>query len=514
MSTSDKEKRELLRVLSTLDTTDNRLETSVAEIEYQSGSPGRESYNHATRIAQNPPQDTGRAAYQTLIAAIVFESVVIGLPLAYGVFQEHYTQVFPGNTIAPWIGVLSSGLPFLGAPAMTYACEHYTISKRWYILSGWSLCVLSLLSSAFSQQLKVLVVLQGFTYGIGAMLTDIPVLLLLNTWFEARRGVAYGLVFGAADLVAVAYTFLIIYLLSQHGLQITIAVLAAIIFLVAGPAILLLKPREVQDPSKHRRESSHSDLLVRSDSFHPSAEQVSKRYYKRIIFYILITVNIMQSLAFYLPFIYSPSFTTDMGHPRNIGAWVLSVANLAQVFGEVGFGKLSDMIHVKYLVVISTVVSGLVVLLLWGLLAASSAVALFFFAFLFGCFGSGFLALYARMGTIFGEVDAPMVYSTLCLGRGLGSIVSGPISSSLLSLSSNRPITETAFGAGKYMGIVLFVGCNMAGSAIVGVCGIITLAWKAKETSEEEKRLNNGMPSRSASIYPESLHYEESLRSI
>lgn len=507
------EKRDSKHSTFSLDTIDTAPRVRILEVERSSDEQDPVPWNRLVRSREDP-QDTGRAAYTVLIAAIFFESIVIGLPLAFGVFQDHYIQAFPGNTISPWIGVLSTGLPYLGGPAITYACEHFTISERWYVLSGWAICVLSLLISTFCQQLKALVVLQGLMYGFGAMLTDIPVLLLVNTWFDKRRGMAYGLIFGAADLMAIAYTFLITVLLSRYGLQITMAVLSALAFVVAGPPMLLLKARELKTSGPLRRDTS---LLIRSESFHPSVEQVSRRYYKRAIFYILIAVNMMQSLAFYLPFIYLPSFATDMGHSRNIGAWVLSVANLAQVFGEVGFGKMSDKVHVKYLVIVSTVVSGFVVLLLWGVFAASSIVVLFFFAFLYGCFGSGFLALYARMGTIFGEADAAMVYGTLCLGRGLGSIVSGPISSSLLSLASNEPIRKHAFGAGKYTGIVLFVGCNMAASAVTGVCGVVALAWKARERKDEEKKLfsaDSPAPSRSISVYLANPHDAESIKSV
>lgn len=214
----------------------------------------------------------------------------------------------------------------------------------------------------------------------------------------------------------------------------------------------------------------------------------SKRYYRRAIFYILVVANLLQAFAFYLPFIYLPSFTTDIGHSTGTAAMVLSVANLAQVFGEIGFGQLSDKVHVKFLVIISTASASLSALLLWGLLGSRSLAALITFAFLFGSFGSGFLALWARMGTLFGDKDAPMVYSTMCFGRGIGSILSGPISSALLSLAR---LEGAVFGAGKYAPIIWFVGSCMAGSAIVGGLGILALAWKDGHHASKEKDLDS-----------------------
>lgn len=429
--------------------------------------------------AHNAP-DTSRSAWILLIAAIMFESTVIGLPLAYGVFQDYYAKTFErGAQIAPYIGVLSSGISFLGAPAVTYACQKLKINLRLYLVVGWGICVLSLLGSVFCKDLVTLIITQGLMYGFGSLLVEIPMLMIVNTWFEKRRGIAYGLIFAGADIFAVGYTYLVAFLLKDHGLKITMAVLTGLVFALAGPTILLLRAREIPSGLRSRRgsvSSAHAPYSASPDTavrWHIHTPR--KRYYKRVIFYFLVAANLLQAFAFYLPFIYLPSFTTDIGHSTSKAALVLSVANLAQVFGEIGFGQLSDHVHVKFLIIVSTACASFSALLLWGLFGAKSFAALIIFAFLFGSFGSGFLALWARMGTLFGEKDAPMVYSTMCFGRGIGSILSGPISSALLALTH---VQSTRFGAGKYAGIIWFVGGCMAGSAIVGALGILALALK------------------------------------
>ncbi|KAK5100744.1 hypothetical protein LTR70_001355 [Exophiala xenobiotica] len=415
-----------------------------------------------------PAQDTSSTAYRVLVAAILSGSILLGLPLAYGVFQDHYSKHFPTSSIAQWIGVLSSGLAFLFAPAIAY-------------------CL-------FCKSLGGLVVTQGLLYGVGTALVDIPLLSLLNTWFLKRRGVAYGLLFAGADLMGIAYTFLLAHLLPAYGFKITMAVLVAITFCFGGLPILFLKVRQhdFNIPSSRKCSTSSADdssSIISQLQSTKTAQHPNKRYYQRPIYYIFTIANVLQALAFYLPFIYLPSFTTGLGHSVDWSAFVLSAANLAQVFGEVGFGQLSDQFHVKYLVLLSTTVASISAFVLWGLFAAKSIAALLVFAFMFGCFGSGFLALWARMGTLFGERDAQMVFSTLCTGRGIGSIVSGPISSVLLS-HSGRIISKVDFGAGKYAGVVLFVGACMASSAFVGVLGVLALSWEARG-NHLKKKLNS-----------------------
>lgn len=57
------------------------------------------------------------------------------------------------------------------------------------------------------------------TYGVGLFIIDIPGLLIVNTWFLERRGLAYGLMFGATDLFGSALTFLAQALLQKYGLK-------------------------------------------------------------------------------------------------------------------------------------------------------------------------------------------------------------------------------------------------------------------------------------------------------
>lgn len=78
------------------------------------------------------------------------------------------------------------------------------------------------------------------------------------------------------------------------------------------------------------------------------------------------------------------------------------------------------------------------------------------------------------MGTLFGERDAQMIYSTLCAGRGTGSILSGPVSQALLNIKV--PHSLRRFGDGRFAGVVLFVGSSMAGSAVLGGLAVVALS--------------------------------------
>jgi MFS family permease len=385
------------------------------------------------------------------------------------------------NSHSIWIGVLSSGIPFMGAPFMTCMCKTYPqINRRYIVLLGWAICVAGLVGASFCASLLSLTLTQGLLYGVGIFILDAPVLLILNTWFVKRRGFAYGILFSITDLLGFGFSILATALLRRHGLRWTLLTFAGIILLIPGPAILFLKPRPPEDKDVFCPETPLA--IIKRCLYH------ARRYCRQHIFYLFTLSNILQALAFYLPFIYLPSYTTDLGHTPTQGAIVLGTANFAQIFGELGFGQLSDSVNVNILIIISSLVASISVLALWGL--AQSLVQLVFFALVFGGFASGFISLWAGMGRTFGEESAQMVYSTLSFCRGVSSIVSGPISSSLLrglpEHGSGHNHRHHAYGNRKYAWVVLFVGICMACSALLGGLGLLAGKQKNQDGNDTE----------------------------
>lgn len=438
------------------------------------------------------PKDTGRVAITMMIASLFLDGSTFGNLLAYGIFQDYYQTKFTDPNTASWIGALAQGVSYLGAPLVTWCCQRYSLPPTFYIRIGFALCVLSLLVSAFITSLPGLIFTQGLLYGTGSLFVSVPELIVLNTWFDKRRGLAYGIVFAGCDIFGVAYTLLTSVLLNKYGFRITMVILAALTFVCAGTPLLYYRPRV--EPTQSNKPTNDNIPFSPSSTRRNSLPNTvpDKPYHQRAIFYLFTTINFLQSLAWCLPFIYLPSFVTSLGHSSHSAATVLAVGNFSMILGDLSFGKLSDKVHVNILIITSTAVSAAVTFILWGFVGSgtNNLAAIIAFSFLFGCFGGGYLALWARMGTLFGEKDAHMVYSTLCTGRGLGVILSGPISQALLKTTPPKMLRP--LGQGPYGGVIMFVGMCTAGAAIMGVCAILALWWKKERTLEIEEKSVEG----------------------
>lgn len=90
----------------------------------------------------------------------------IGFALSYGVFQNYYSRLpeFENSPFIPYVGSISTGLSFLGAPFMVPFVKRFPKYQRQMIWVGWLICILGILAGSFVDSLPGLIVTQGVTY--------------------------------------------------------------------------------------------------------------------------------------------------------------------------------------------------------------------------------------------------------------------------------------------------------------------------------------------------------------
>ena len=90
-------------------------------------------------IGQSLPLiDGGKAAWRLLCAAFVFESLLWGFPLSFGVFQNYYSQLpeFKDSPYISVIGTVASGMSYMAAPVMIYVTKRYSKYRKLMIWIG------------------------------------------------------------------------------------------------------------------------------------------------------------------------------------------------------------------------------------------------------------------------------------------------------------------------------------------------------------------------------------------
>ncbi|KAI5809734.1 major facilitator superfamily domain-containing protein [Peziza echinospora] len=415
-------------------------------------------------ISQLPPVDRGRGAWTYLAVAFLVEGLCWGFPFSYGVFQSYYshTAPFAGSKELSVIGTVSSGIPYLASPFLFTLINMYPNYRKTMMWFGLATSILACVASSFATKSWHLITTQGALYGIGTVFLYCPTFSLLNEWFVRRRGLAFGVMFAGTGICGLILPFLFEKLLSSYGHAVTLRIWGVVLFVLTTPALFFIKPR--LPPSAYQTPAGRSRRKA----------AISFSFMKSPLFLVLAFSNFFQGLGYFLPGIYLPSYALDLSLPRIESTVVLSIFNLASVFGQIGLGFLSDRFDVHYVLFYSTSVSALAVYLLWGM--SKNFGALLSFAILYGISAGGYSVLWTRFaGLITGEDNSPMVLTLIgvfSFERGIGNILSGPFSSVLVrhGTTTKNPGGGYEYGLRKYESMVLFVGTAMLVSC-VGIGG-------------------------------------------
>ena len=160
-----------------------------------------------------------------------------------------------------------------------------------------------------------------------------------------------------------------------------------------------------------------------------------------------------------MPSIYLPTYTRSLGFHDAVVTATVSLLNAATVFGCIFVGFLIDRFHVTTVILISTLGGAISVFALWG--SAVSIPVLCVFSIAYGFFAGGFTSTYTgvlkELRNASTEVDSGLVMGILAAGRGIGSVICGPLSETLIK---QRPWEgEAALGYGSGFGpLIVFAG--------------------------------------------------------
>ncbi|KAI0465575.1 major facilitator superfamily domain-containing protein [Xylaria cf. heliscus] len=390
------------------------------------------------------PVDGGSAAWRLLSAVFIFEALLWGFPLSFGVFQEYYSTVpeFAGNRYISVVGTIASGLGYLGAPVIIPFIQRYQRWRRHMICVGWSICIAGLVLGSFASTLETLILTQGVAYGVGFLIFYYPILGMVNEYWIARRGMAYGLMCGASGFSGSVIPFVLQALLTKYGYRTTLRAVAVGLTLLTGPFIPLLKGR--LPPSERT-----------------SVPKINWTFLRSPLFWVYSVSNLLQGLGYFFPSLYLPSYASSLKLGGKSGALLVAVMSASQVCGQVTFGLLSDRkVPLNILACLSTIVAAITSLTLWRL--AQSLPVLIVFAIVYGFFAAGFTAIWARMSTAITDdvTSGPFIFCLLNFGKGIGNVLAGPIGGSLISMSKSTGTPSSS----SYQWVILFTGVSMFAS--------------------------------------------------
>ncbi|PGG99221.1 hypothetical protein AJ79_08651 [Helicocarpus griseus UAMH5409] len=399
-----------------------------------------------------PPADGGIRAWLFLAGCFCIEALVWGFPFSFGLFQDFYTRHEPFKSdpsgIAA-IGTTSLGIMYLGSPICFAAMQYWPLVRRWSPAVGLFLLVVSLVGSSFSTAVSHLIITQGVLYAVGGSLLYSPVIIFVDEWFVRRKGVAFGVMWAGTGFSGVVVPFVMSWLLDRYSFKTTLRAWAIILSLFSAPLLSVVKPR-IPDSQRYQ------------------ARRIDLRFLKQRPFIILQLGNVLQGLGFFMPTVYLPSYARSLGAGNATVTATVALLNAAMVFGCIFVGVLVDRFHVTTAILVCTIGATVSTFVFWGL--AMSIPLLCIFSIVYGFFAGGFSSTYAgivkEMRKVNPGVDSGMVFGMVAAGRGIGSIICGPLSETLMR--KHFWVGQAAMGYGTAYGpLIVFTGIT----AVLGGLG-------------------------------------------
>lgn len=408
-----------------------------------------ESWEQETHTLQQlDAVDGGYPAWRVLIGGFVFEALLWGFPISFGVFQEYYSTLpqFAGSSHnVALIGTIAQGSCYLGAPFSAALTKRFPRYQRQIIWFAWPLCIGGLVAASYADTIGGLIATQGIMYGVGFITLTYPIISMINEYWIARKGMAFGLISAASGASGAVMPFIIQALLARYGYKTTLRAIAVAMAILTGPLLPVFKGR--LPPSEHSQASKTNWSFIRKP-----------------LFYIYGLSTLLYGLGFFFPLLYLPSYATSLGLSATQGALLLSIMSISQVLGQFFFGYLSDRnISVGILCSICMLISTTVVFSTWGL--AKTLPLLIIFSIVYGFFASAFSTLRVAMGKALSGDSSSVVatYSIFVFLQGVGNILAGPLSAGLLA----QRVEKSEYGIERYRKMILFTGACMFGSAAV-----------------------------------------------
>ncbi|EMC91513.1 hypothetical protein BAUCODRAFT_80666 [Baudoinia panamericana UAMH 10762] len=401
-----------------------------------------------------PPVDGGRDAWLALAGGFTLEALVWGFPVCYGIFQTYYTTHEPfaaKPTGIASIATTATAIMYLGSPFVALFVQRWPGLRRLSGLMGLVVTVASLITASFCNSTAGLMATQGVMFALGGLFLYFPAMYVIDEWFVRRKGLAFGVVWTGTGFSGAVLPWVLQWLLNSYGFRTTLRVWAVVMAILALPCLLVMKNRLP---------------VTRTHALRP----IDWSFMKLPPFWFFEAGNIMMSLAYPLPNLYIPSYSRNMGMPSFSGPLALCLLNIAACGGYLLQGQLVDRYHVTTAIFVAVAGSVVAVFLFWGL--TTSQPMLYVFAVLWGLSGGGFAGNWAgcanALRTTSNSLDTGMVISLMCAGKGIGSVVTGPISEKLLQAGVWRG-AGFAYGS-QYGAVIVFTGVTalLGGTACLG----------------------------------------------
>ena len=184
-------------------------------------------------------------------------------------------------------------------------------------------------------------------------------------------------------------------------------------------------------------------------------------------FWILQMANVVQGLGYFMPAIYLPSYASAINLDPTAGTLALALVNAASCLACPVVGTLVDRFHVSTITFVISIVAALSAFVLWGFSVSTPTLAVFsvLYGVSAGCYSTTYTGVVKEIQNREPGADTGIMFGFLSAGRGLGAVISGPLSEALLGLGAWQDSASFGYGT-KYGSLIVLTGTTAAAGGL------------------------------------------------
>ncbi|QRW21482.1 nuclear mRNA splicing protein [Rhizoctonia solani] len=444
---------------------------TTAGVASEDGVENEETSNSMAESSNIPPADRGLQAWLYLIGAFVVETLVWGFPNSFGVFLGYYSKMYQGEKgaelLLPLAGTLCSGIDFrdFGLPYVLFGwalrpiiypiVARYPSQRRTSMWVGNFICFGSLFGASFVKKPWQIVLLQGGGYGLGGSLLYAPTVSYMSEWFYVRRGLANGVMNAGTAVGGLILPLVLPSIIRPYGTSSTLRYLSIVVFALLSAVLPFIRPRLPEDRVRRIATTSRTKWSTNKS------------------FWLLLCVTALQGFAYFLPIVYLPTFAQDMMLSDSQASLTLALLNGSSLISRIALGHLSDILNPWVLATSTLAATSAATFVLWGALVTTIG-TLSAYSILFGALAGGFSSLWTGFVRPIARDDttaATSMLGMLMLSRGLGNVLSTPISSVLIGGSMRDYAHSGLQNGSRWASLIIYIGTVFAGATSIGLFG-------------------------------------------